>query len=240
MRRADRGFTIVEVMIFLAISGVMFVIAFVGMRGQQDSVSFRQALNGIELKIREVFNNVDNGYFGNIGEYTCSTDLSYKVNIQYTPGDTSGGGNSGDCVFIGKTIDFSSNHSQMAIATLIGSRLAPTLDYGTSLIEIPELLETYEIGRGVQWISSYLYNANTGQYNNAGDLRASAQRDRNANVDTQADLRANRTYYANGSWNNVSNDALPMFCFGLGDMQGSIIITQKDITVDYGGEGCGE
>jgi Tfp pilus assembly protein PilE len=240
MRQAGRGFTIVEVMIFLAISGAMFIIAYFGMRQQQDGVSFRQALNSIELKIREVFNNVDNGYFGNIGEYTCSTSGSpnYQVAIDYESGSTSGGGNSGDCVFIGKVIDFESNDSQMDIETLVGSRLAPTLEYGTSLIEVSELAEQYEINNSIQWTGSYLYNATSGQYSNITDLRVSAQRDRNTTTATQADLRASRNYYANGAWNNVSNNNLPMFCFGLGDLKGSVTITQKDITVSYAGEGC--
>lgn len=240
MRKAKGGFTIVETLIFLAVSGAMFVIAFYGMRGQQDSVGFRQSLNGMEQKIREIFNNVDNGYFGNTGQYTCTAPgPSYRI-VTPLPASTSGGGNSGDCVFIGKTIDFNgSDKSKMNIATLIGSRLAPNLTYNTTLIEASQLAETYAINNGVKWSGSYLYDAGSGQPpTTVNNLRVSAQRNRNAENNVQADLRAQRKYYADGAWSDVSNSKTPMFCFVLGDRKGSIKITQKDINIDYNGVGC--
>jgi type II secretory pathway pseudopilin PulG len=239
MRKARGGFTIVETLIFLAVSGTMFIIAFYGMRGQQDSVGFRQSLNGMEQKIREIFNNVDNGYFGNTGQYTCSAPgPSYRI-ITPFPASTSGGGNSGDCVFIGKTVDFNgSDKSKMNIATLIGSRLAENLIYNTTLIEASQLAETYAINNGVKWSNSYLYDTVSGSYTNKNNLRVSAQRNRNAEDNVQADLRAQRKYYADGAWSDVSNSQIPMFCFELGNRKGSIKITQKDINVDYNGAGC--
>jgi hypothetical protein len=237
MRKAEKGFTIIEVLIFLAISGTMFLVAFLGMRGQQDSVGFRQSLNSIELKIREIFNNVDNGYFGNTGQYTCSTNASNEPSLTPAVG---GGGNSGACVFIGKTIDFNVNSSQMSIATLIGSRLATNLTYGTTLIEASQLAETYAINNGVIWKSSRLYKSDGSSSSTTG-LRVSVQRDRNAEDNVQADLRAQRKYKVDASevWSPVNDDNTPMFCFELdSNRKGSIKITQKDIVVDYNGEGC--
>jgi hypothetical protein len=240
MRKARGGFTIVETLIFLAVSGAMFVIAFYGMRGQQDSVGFRQSLNGMEQKIREIYNNVDNGYFGNTGQYTCSTNASFVPSITTVGG--SGGGNSGACVFIGKTVDFiNDNHTQMNIETLIGSRLDPDeLVYGDSILEVDELFETFAIGNGVEWIGSYLYDAEKNQYTSVNNLRVSAQRDRNSEDNVQADLRAQRRYNVDNSetWLAVDNQNVPMFCFALGDRKGSVKITQKDISVDYNGVGC--
>lgn len=231
------GFTVVEVLIFLVISGAMFLIAFWGMRGQQDSVSFRQALNGVEQKIRESFNNVDNGYFGNIGNYTCEVSGG-AVNISQNDDLTEDtGGSNSDCVFLGKTVDFIDNASAMTIKTLIGARLVSDLENEEAI------QETYNIDYNVEWIGNRLYNSNTGQYDYTEVLRVRAERDRNDNLASQADLRANRTYYSEeteGTWRNVSNENLPMFCFGLGDIKGSIIVTQKDIMVNYSGEGCGE
>jgi hypothetical protein len=244
MRKARGGFTIVETLIFLAVSGAMFVIAFYGMRGQQDSVGFRQSLNGMEQKIREIYNNVDNGYFGSIGQYACTaTAPNYHVVIAASvPNATTSGGDSGDCIFIGKTVDFiNDNHTQMNIETLIGSRLDPDeLVYGDSILEVDELFETFAIGNGVEWRSSYLYDAEKNQYTSVNNLRVSAQRDRNSEDNVQADLRAQRRYNVDNSetWLAVDNQNVPMFCFALGDRKGSVKIAQKDISVDYNGVGC--
>ncbi len=237
MKRVAGGFTITEVLIFLAISGAMFTIAFWGLRGQQDNVGFRQALDGIEQKIREVFNNVDNGYFGNAGQYTCSlSGTGYPI---LDAG--AGGGNSADCVYIGKTVSFS--NQQMLITTRIGART------GTKESEPLELNETYTISNGVSWKVSRICNQDVnGEPSNCtpspgvADLRVSAQRDRDNNIDVQGDLRAQRKYqYGNppSSWAAVTEASQPVYCFSLGeDKTGSIIITQKDIKVDYNGAGC--
>jgi hypothetical protein len=243
MRKAQSGYTIMEVLIFLAISGAMFVVAFFGMRSQQDSVGFRQSLDAIELKIRGIFNNVDNGYFGNTGEFTCQAPqaLGFRVVVSQ---EASEGGSNGECVFIGKTIDFSGGSSQMNIATLIGSRLTKNeLSYSDGTIkEEPLLAETYTINNSVKWSSSRLYDAVTDSSTEVvGVLRVSAQRDRNAAADlAQANLRAQRKYNieSGSGWPVVSNSNIPMFCFALGDKNGSIKITQNDITVDYNGVGC--
>jgi hypothetical protein len=208
----------------------MFTVAFFGLRGQQDNVGFRQALDGIEQKIREVFNNVDNGYFGNAGQYTCSLTVDGYPQLE----DGIGGGDSATCVYIGKTISF--DNQQMSITTRIGARL------GTNESEPSQLDETYAISNDVSWEKSRICDQNNTCTPDPGviNLKVSAQRDRNDNIDTQADLRAQRKYLTDDSalWAGVTDGAKPTYCFALGDRIGSITITQKDIKVDYNGAGC--
>jgi hypothetical protein len=227
-RAKTRGFTIVEMLIYLAISGAMFTVAFFGLRGQQDNVGFRQALDGIEQKIREVFNNVDNGYFGNAGQYTCSLSAGGYPQLQYG----SGGGDSVACIYIGKTISFSSE--QMTITTRIGARL------GTNESEPSQLNEAYAISNSVIWQKSRICDQNSSCSDDVANLRVSAMRDRNDSINIQADLRAQRKYFDADSalWIGVTDNARPTYCFVLGDKTGSITITQKDIKVDYNGAGC--
>ena len=216
MRRSNKGFTIVEVMMVLAISGAMFVIAFFGMRGQRESVGFRQALDGVEQKIREIFNNVDNGYFGNVGQYTCKLVSGNPVLEESQDG--SSGGNNTDCVFIGKSISF--NDNQMTINTIIGSR---TDNAVTS--EPEQLKETYAINNGV----TFSPNSN---------LKVAALRD-NDDDSTATNLRALRKFKINDNeWESLTDSNQPVFCFVLGDKVGSVTVLQKDIKVDYTGEGC--
>lgn len=239
MHRSSRGFTIVETLIFLAISGVMFIIAFYGMQNQRDNVGFRQALNDIELKIRETFNNVDNGYFGNVGDYKCEVVGGVgEEEILIEPSDGSTGGTSSDCIFLGKIIEFSNN--TMTIFTVIGARTDESIT-NYSEEENDPMMETYEINNSVQWLSNKLYNTEyPDEPLSVSTLKVRAQRSSNAVITAQNDLRATRAFYADGSsdWQNISENSLPMFCFGLGDKRGSIIITQRDLTVDYTGEGC--
>lgn len=230
MIKSQRGFTMTEVLIFLAISGAMFTMAFVGTRSQQDSVAFRQAVNDIELKLREVFNNVDNGYFGNQGQYQCglgTTDADDWISASVTD---SGGSNS-NCVFMGKVLRFDSG--QMYINTLIGSRSTIAISYNHTLLR-----ETY----------GYPYNLKFDQIKVSGSQLTgpiiAAYRDKNESGNS--DLRARR-YYKGGvaantwptSLNPISDSAQPKICLSLSsDKKASITITQKDLIIDYNGVGC--
>lgn len=57
----SRGYTIVEVLIFMAVSGLMFVMAVVFVSGKQANAEFRQGLYVVNSDIRSVINDVANG-----------------------------------------------------------------------------------------------------------------------------------------------------------------------------------
>lgn len=104
---ATEGYTIVESMIFLAVTGVLFVSAMLTVSGKQANVQFTQGVRDAQSKIQDIINQVATGYYPNNGSFTCSVP---------TPTDPSSAptftavskvqGSSDDCVFLGKVLQF--------------------------------------------------------------------------------------------------------------------------------------
>ena len=101
------GFTIIEVMIFLAVSGVTFLIAANFISGKESQTNFNQSINQINYQIRTIINDVANGnYDVPSGQYvSCSSpgQVNFVPNRPTPP-------NSAGCIFAGKIIEFNSNN----------------------------------------------------------------------------------------------------------------------------------
>lgn len=99
------GYTIVEVMIFMAISGFMFVLAAIFIQGKQAAVEFRQGMNGANTLVRTVVNEVANGEYDSLGNYKCSAasgTLAFSTTAPKVDQGANGGANG--CIFLGKVI----------------------------------------------------------------------------------------------------------------------------------------
>src|ERR1044071_4210461 len=70
-----QGYTIVEVMVFLAISGFMFLIAAGFVAGRQSTAEFKQGMNSINDQMRQVINDVGNGFYPSNSDFTCNAVL---------------------------------------------------------------------------------------------------------------------------------------------------------------------
>jgi len=104
-----RGYTIVELMIFLAVSGALLVSGLLAIGGQQNKTEFTQAVREMESRVNDIINDVSTGFYPNTGNIKCD----YKI-----PGAgsgislTSGGGappaqgTNSDCTFAGRIIQF--------------------------------------------------------------------------------------------------------------------------------------
>ncbi len=104
----DKGYTLVEVMIFLAVTGALFVMAMVAINGKQAQAEFATGVRDFNSRIQSIINEVNNGYFPENASYNCkfagglpgaALDLS-------TGGSPSGQGTHPDCVFLGKVVYF--------------------------------------------------------------------------------------------------------------------------------------
>lgn len=99
----NRGYTIIEVMIFLAISGLMFVISANFISGKQANAEFNQGINNIAAQINQSINDVSNGYYQSADDVVCSVNGS--GNPQLSSGSATKGTNKG-CVYMGKLYQF--------------------------------------------------------------------------------------------------------------------------------------
>ena len=101
-KKQQFGYTIVEVMIVLAVSGMMFVIAANFINGKQQRTSFFQGSNDMGNIIQKVIDDVTNGHYSDVS-LSC-TSPGGMVNVTGTSGDTQG--TNPNCVFLGKLVHF--------------------------------------------------------------------------------------------------------------------------------------
>lgn len=113
-----------EVMIFLAISGFMFIIAATFVSGKQSKAEFRQGMNDVNTQVQQVINDVSNGFYPSNSDFSCTAAASGLA--IGTGSSTTQGGNKG-CVFLGKVIQLgisSTNGVKYGVYTVAGSQFA--------------------------------------------------------------------------------------------------------------------
>ena len=118
----NKGFTIVETMIFLAVSGMLFTSVAMMISGQMAKYRARDAVNQIESVVRSVLNDVSNGYYPLVNkQYGCTASTPRPtVSPLGTAGENRGThtGSTG-CVIAGKSIEFLTD--RVVIHTLIAN-----------------------------------------------------------------------------------------------------------------------
>jgi len=100
--RKQRGFTIIEVLIVLAVTAAMFLLAVLSINGKQNTAEFQQAINDIRSSLQQEIDQVAAGDYSNTGNFTCdgtggSLVIAKGVNKQ--------GSNTG-CIYLGKALQF--------------------------------------------------------------------------------------------------------------------------------------
>ncbi len=130
--RPSSGFTIIEVMIVLAISGGMLSAAALMISGQQERTRFSTNVREVENKLSDIFNDVETGYYTNSGAIECKVlsplNAASAPEIQVVPpASAPAQGTNQDCLFLGMAISFykasgSEANNSYRIFTLIGRR----------------------------------------------------------------------------------------------------------------------
>lgn len=120
------GYTIVEVLIFLAISSLMFLMAATFISGKQAAVEFKQGANDINTQIRSVVNDVSNGQYPPTVSFSCSAPLGSPPVI--TTFTTAAQGSNGGCIFLGKVMQFNVANDPTAynVFTVAARQKGPT------------------------------------------------------------------------------------------------------------------
>jgi type II secretory pathway pseudopilin PulG len=97
-----RGFTIVETLVVLAVTGGLFIAIAATMAGKQSRTEFQQSIQEIKSQIEQTINEVGSGFFPNTNNFRCTAGGSGPV---LSSGATNQGENTG-CVFLGKVMQF--------------------------------------------------------------------------------------------------------------------------------------
>jgi prepilin-type N-terminal cleavage/methylation domain-containing protein len=114
------GYTIIEVMIVLAVSGAIFFVAYGSISGKQASTAFTIGTNEFATQLRTIIVQIQNGQYTDV---TIGCDSS-GTNIVFNSPTAKH-----NCVVIGKFLHFSLNgdNTKYEIFSLVGSSGASTL-----------------------------------------------------------------------------------------------------------------
>jgi len=136
-KKTPLGYTIIEVMIVLAVSGVMFLIAANFINGKQEKTAFTQGVNEMASRIQDVIEQVTDGQYSDV-LLQCSwngpgtpTTVSPVVSATPTQGTNS------NCVFLGKLVSFTDpTPDQYQVVSLAAGRADATNGVTPSLANV--------------------------------------------------------------------------------------------------------
>ncbi len=97
-----------EVLIFIAVSAMMFIIAVVAIGGRQNDVQFDQAARDFESEISNLVSDVRVGYYNRPAGFSCTTlgttDLAPVISYDSSEEPANVQGQTGDCILVGKAL----------------------------------------------------------------------------------------------------------------------------------------
>lgn len=152
-QKAISGYTIIEVLIVLAVSGLMFVIAANFINGKQQKTSFTEGVNEMASRIQDSIEQVTDGNYSDI-PFSCSpAGAGLAIGTSGSPANSSQGTNP-SCVFIGKFLHFNvsggpTNYEVFSLAALrssttLGADVTPVVGGSVDLTQqqtIPQRLD---------------------------------------------------------------------------------------------------
>lgn len=132
---ASSGYTIVEVLIVLAVSGALLVSVMALISGQQEKTEFTAALRDFESRLQDIMNDVSTGtYPESINRCSVTTSGPENSGVPST-----GQGTSDQCVFVGKAMQLSPSSSgegsdmgKFNLYTMVGRRFMPGVGAATT------------------------------------------------------------------------------------------------------------
>ncbi|MEK7471957.1 MAG: type II secretion system protein [Patescibacteria group bacterium] len=120
------GFTIVETLMVLAVTSIIFVAVIGSVTDRQNRIQFSQGMRDINSNISDVLNDVTTGFFPTTPGLTCtagSNNNPPQLGYNASTGDTTGARK--DCVFAGKVIQIGTDTSASLgfVYSMAGRRL---------------------------------------------------------------------------------------------------------------------
>jgi type II secretory pathway pseudopilin PulG len=121
-RKASQGFTIVETMIVLAVTGLMFISAVILIGGRTARTQFTTASNDLKQQLEQVINETASGYFPSQGNFSCTAGAGGAPTLA---NGSQNQGTNGGCIFLGKVVQFGASDvpDQFLTYAITGNRL---------------------------------------------------------------------------------------------------------------------
>ncbi len=126
-----QGFTIVETLIVLAVTGTLFLSAVALIDGKQAKTNFQVGIRTIQQQFQKIINQTVSGYYPNNSNFSCNVRPAPPLQIM--SGSPTGQGTNQDCIFVGNTLVVGgTNHTDTyAVYPLAGRRAVNGRDVKT-------------------------------------------------------------------------------------------------------------
>lgn len=130
----NKGFTLIEVLIVLAVTGLLFVSAVIMISGRHTRTAFEQSSRQIQSQIQQTINEVSAGFYPDMRNFGCTAGADAPM---FSAAGAGQGTNSG-CIFLGRAMQFgvgAADSEQFAIYTIAGLQKNPSGNEASSLAE---------------------------------------------------------------------------------------------------------
>ena len=138
--RSQTGFTIIEVMLFLAITGVLTAAVLVGSGVSINQQRYRDSVTSLQSYIQQQYNQVSNITNGRAGDWTCDSNGNVTQVSGPSGGEPRG---TSDCVVLGRVITVDSTGTQLTTSNVVGYHDPNGI---TQSSDLAELTTNYKLG----------------------------------------------------------------------------------------------
>lgn len=129
--RGEQAFTIVEVMLFLALTGLFLLIAFIGVGSRSQQVQFTDSMRSLQSFMQKQQNDILNGVNPRLDDPDCTVDPSGAI-LWSSSLLVAGQSN---CAMLGKMVVFQLNSPQANVHTILGRALSSANPAGPNYLD---------------------------------------------------------------------------------------------------------
>lgn len=137
--KTETGFTIIEAMLFLAVTGLLAVGVLVGSGVAIGQQRYRDSVNTLKSYIQQQYNETTNVINDRDTTWTCN-NLAAVDQVSPSPGQPRG---TSDCVILGRYITIDDSGTRLTASNVVGYRQANASNASS---DIAELTTNYKIG----------------------------------------------------------------------------------------------
>jgi type II secretory pathway pseudopilin PulG len=134
----ERGFTVIEVMLFLAVTGLLAVGILVGSGVSIGQQRYRDSVNSLKSFIQEQYSQTTNVANDRAATWTCDT----TADVETAPVGSGQPRGTSDCVLMGRFVTIDASGTKLTASNLVGHRNAGAATGASDVLE----LENYRLG----------------------------------------------------------------------------------------------
>lgn len=210
-KKTSSGFTIMETMIVLAITGVMFISVVLLINGKQQQAQFQTSVKDVQAQVRQVMTETSAG-FNQLGNNTCGISGGKPA---LSPGTSDTIGTNANCVFLGKTLIFSQDKESFIVAPVVGLRqpvatefdgqFVPDLNRSKPIISTTLSAATKKLQFGLAPVAMYLNDDVTQKVGSVSFVSTPGIKDTNLAAGSQTTMSQNLNLVAITQGSSLSN-----------------------------------